>query len=134
MRTILQAVVIIFASKSISSFHINSNSRLVRFNHGPSPLCVTEDVEGAMIEEAVIVDDNAQLQPLIPEVPIIAKKDSPSLFIRLFHGEFFQKRAIAVLSGTFASVAFAFQHSQPVSGVALLKAMEKDSIDIKVSH
>ena len=42
-------------------------------------------------------------------------------------------KLIAVASAVLGSFLFVFQHSQPVSGVALMHAMEKDSVDINVS-
>ena len=41
-------------------------------------------------------------------------------------------KLIAVASAVFGSFFFVFQHSQPVSGVALMHAMERDSVDLKV--
>lgn len=41
---------------------------------------------------------------------------------------------IAVISAVLGSFFFAFQHSQPVSGVALMHAMERDSVDLQVNH
>lgn len=40
---------------------------------------------------------------------------------------------IAITSAVLGSFFFAFQHSQPVSGVALMHAMERDSVDLKVT-
>ena len=41
-------------------------------------------------------------------------------------------KVIAVASALLGSFLFVFQHSQPVSGVALMHAMERDSVDINV--
>lgn len=41
-------------------------------------------------------------------------------------------KLVAVVSAVFGSFFFVFQHSQPVSGVALMHAMERDSVDLKV--
>ena len=43
-------------------------------------------------------------------------------------------KLVAVASAVLGSFFFVFQHSQPVSGVALMHAMEKDSMDINVSE
>lgn len=40
---------------------------------------------------------------------------------------------IAITSAVLGSFFFAFQHSQPVSGVALMHAMERDSVDLQVN-
>ena len=40
---------------------------------------------------------------------------------------------IAAISALLGSAFFIFQHGQPVSSVALLRAMEKDSVDVKVA-
>jgi hypothetical protein len=45
---------------------------------------------------------------------------------------FTQKKLVASASAVVASIAFVFQHSQPASSVALLKAMERDSVTVKV--
>ena len=42
-------------------------------------------------------------------------------------------RNVALASGVFGSLLFLFQHTQPVSGIALLHAMERDSIDLNVA-
>ena len=41
-------------------------------------------------------------------------------------------KIIAVASAILGSFLFVFQHSQPVSGVALMHAMERDSVEINV--
>ena len=41
-------------------------------------------------------------------------------------------KVIAVASAILGSFLFVFQHSQPVSGVALMHAMERDSVGINV--
>ena len=44
-----------------------------------------------------------------------------------------RNKYIAVASAIFGSMFFVFQHGQPVNSVALLKAMEKDSMDVQVA-
>ena len=43
------------------------------------------------------------------------------------------KKVIAFLSVVLGSLIFGYKLTQPVSGVTLLKFMEKDSVDIKVN-
>ena len=44
-----------------------------------------------------------------------------------------RNKYIAIISAVFGSIFFVFQHGQPVNSVALLKAMEKDSMDVQVA-
>jgi hypothetical protein len=104
-----------FSGSSLKLFRIPKSSNLLRFSSESSENEETLLTTTSAISNDVLSSSNLQLDYEIAEEDVSQRSN----------------KIIAVLSCLLGCGIFFFQQTQPVSGIALLKAMEKDSIPIK---
>eukprot|EP01038_Epipyxis_sp_PR26KG_P007431 gene7431-10127_t len=109
---------------------LNKNRNLKLLQTSPSEELANDDFDKMKAEiEAILQSSSRNNFETLNE----NQTDKKSWFLDNLNNGKLQKKTIAVISSIVGCLLFSFQHSQPVSGVTLLKAMERDSVPVEAA-